>query len=55
MEEKKPAQRAVHLEEMIKMSFTIPSYQRPYKWTEKNVVTLLDDIFEYTMVNYNVK
>jgi hypothetical protein len=26
-------------------------YQRPYKWTEKNVIQLLEDVFEYVIVN----
>ncbi|MDL2282907.1 DUF262 domain-containing protein [Odoribacter sp. OttesenSCG-928-G04] len=50
MEKKMPTQRAVKLEDLIKMNLTIPPYQRPYKWTEKNVVTLLDDIFEYVIL-----
>ncbi len=45
-----PTQRAVKLEDLIKINLTIPPYQRPYKWTEKNVVTLLDDIFEYVIL-----
>lgn len=28
-------------------SLKIPPYQRPYKWTEKNVIQLLEDIFEF--------
>ncbi len=28
----------------------IPPYQRPYKWTEKNVIQLLEDIFEHVIV-----
>lgn len=29
---------------MLKQNLSIPSYQRPYKWSEKNVQQLLDDI-----------
>lgn len=38
-------------------NFKIPPYQRPYKWTEKNVIQLLEDIFEYVIVknkNYRI-
>jgi hypothetical protein len=27
--------------------FIIPSYQRGYRWDEKQVVKLLDDLFEF--------
>ncbi len=30
-----------------KTNLCIPTYQRPYKWTEKNVNQLIDDIIEY--------
>lgn len=29
---------------LLAMDLTIPNYQRPYKWTRKNVAELLDDI-----------
>ena len=32
----------------------IPNYQRPYKWTAKNVVQLLDDIIEAKTSNKEV-
>ena len=32
------------------LNLTIPVYQRPYKWTEKNVIQLLDDIFQYVVL-----
>lgn len=43
--------------EILGMNFIIPPYQRPYKWTVKNVVQLLDDIFEYLVIknkNYRI-
>jgi hypothetical protein len=49
-EDKRPTQKSIKLEDLILSNLTIPTYQRPYKWTEKNVVTLLDDIFEYVIV-----
>lgn len=27
--------------------FIIPEYQRPYAWTEEQVVTLFDDLWEF--------
>jgi len=32
------------LDELLKMRLAIPSYQRPYKWTKKNMADLLEDI-----------
>ena len=32
------------IQSLLKLSLSIPSYQRPYKWSEKNVQQLLDDI-----------
>lgn len=32
------------LDQLLRMKLTIPSYQRPYKWTQKNVADLLEDI-----------
>jgi hypothetical protein len=45
-----PTQKVIKLNELIKEKLTIPVYQRPYKWTEKNVIQLLEDIFEYVIV-----
>ena len=28
------------------VTLTIPEYQRPYKWTARNAIQLLDDIIE---------
>ena len=32
----------------IKEKFLIPEYQRPYAWTDEQVITLFDDLKEYT-------
>ena len=32
------------IDDLLKMELRIPDYQRPYKWTRKNVSELLDDI-----------
>ena len=37
--------RIITVRELLNMeNITIPPYQRPYKWTEKNVNLLIDDI-----------
>jgi hypothetical protein len=46
-ENKTPTQKSIKLSELIEEILIIPPYQRPYKWTEKSVVNLLEDIFEY--------
>ena len=33
------------IDSLLKMNINIPDYQRPYKWSPKNVNKLLDDIF----------
>lgn len=45
-----PTQKVIKLTELSKEKLTIPVYQRPYKWTEKNVIQLLEDIFEYVIL-----
>lgn len=45
-----PTQNVIKLSELIEKKLTIPDYQRPYKWIEKNVIQLLGDIFEYVIV-----
>jgi len=46
--QKEPEQQVQKLEYLVNsINFKIPPYQRPYKWTKKNVIQLLDDIFEY--------
>lgn len=34
----------VSVKELLARNITIPDYQRPYKWTRRNVIELLDDI-----------
>ena len=36
------------INELQEMSFLIPSYQRGYRWSDKEVTDLLDDISEFT-------
>lgn len=47
----RPTQENIKLNELTKFTLVIPVYQRPYKWTEKNVIQLLEDVFEYVIVN----
>lgn len=35
----------INVAELLDMELSIPNYQRPYKWTKKNVEDLLVDIF----------
>ena len=48
--QKTPNQETIKLEALVSEKLIIPPYQRPYKWTKKNVVQLLEDIFEYVVV-----
>lgn len=36
------------VKDILGMKFFIPSYQRGYRWTEQQVIDLLDDIWEFT-------
>lgn len=45
-----PTQKVIKLNELVNEKLIIPIYQRPYKWAEKNVIQLLEDIFEYVIV-----
>ena len=36
--------KILSVEELLKLNLVIPSYQRPYKWTEKNIRELILDI-----------
>lgn len=38
------APRVISLKELYQQHLSIPDYQRPYKWTEKNVRVLFDDL-----------
>ncbi len=41
----KPSVKIISVRDLISdQTLTIPEYQRPYKWTLKNVNDLLDDI-----------
>jgi len=51
---KKPIQKIITLSNLTKEKLIIPPYQRPYKWKEKHVVRLLDDIFEFVILNKKV-
>jgi uncharacterized protein with ParB-like and HNH nuclease domain len=48
---KSPTQEIKRLSDLINVELTIPSYQRPYKWTSNNVIQLLNDIFENVIQN----
>ncbi|MBS4042083.1 MAG: DUF262 domain-containing protein [Flavobacteriales bacterium] len=45
-----PTQKVIKLIDLSNEKLIIPVYQRPYKWTEKNVIQLLEDIFEYVIL-----
>lgn len=36
-----------HIEELKGLKFNVPSYQRGYRWTEHEVTTLLDDLYNH--------
>ena len=38
----------INLKELLELNLNIPEYQRPYTWTEKNVVQLLDDVIKFS-------
>ena len=35
------------INDLLEYNFFIPSYQRGYRWTERQVKDLLDDIWEF--------
>ena len=39
--------KIISVKNLLESSLSIPSYQRPYKWTEKNVNQLISDILEH--------
>jgi len=48
-----PKQKPIKLKELIEdkgLILSIPTYQRPYKWSEKNVLQLLEDVFGYVVI-----
>ena len=34
------------IDDIFKLDLSIPNYQRPYKWTIKNVQQLIDDLLQ---------
>ena len=38
----------INLKQLLELPLSIPDYQRPYTWSEKNVVQLLDDVIEFS-------
>lgn len=38
--------QVISVKELLSKEITIPDYQRPYKWTQRNVIELLDDIMK---------
>ena len=47
--------KVIILNELYQRSLSIPDYQRPYKWTEKNVRTLFDVTEHFVDVPVNLK
>ncbi|WP_052296391.1 DUF262 domain-containing protein [Gracilinema caldarium] len=47
-----PTQEIIKLNALLDktLNLEIPEYQRPYKWTDKNVFQLLEDIYEYILI-----
>lgn len=48
-----PIQKPIKLNNLLEdkeLKLTIPPYQRPYKWSKKNVLQLLEDIFGYVLI-----
>lgn len=43
------------LENLLNYNLIIPNYQRPYKWSEKNIITLLEDINETIIKSEEIK
>jgi hypothetical protein len=49
-----PKQETKKLKDLFNMKFIIPKYQRPYKWDSEKVIQLLEDIFEFVIIQKNV-
>ena len=45
----------INLKESLGLDLNIPEYQRPYTWTEKNVVQLLDDVIKFSRNILNIE
>ncbi|KGR79177.1 DUF262 domain-containing protein [Ureibacillus manganicus] len=39
----------LNLKELLELYLSIPEYQRPYTWTQKNVFQLLDDVIRFSV------
>ena len=52
--EKRNNVNEVILIDLMNMNLKIPTYQRPYEWTKKNVYTLLEDILEMYTVKKSI-
>lgn len=37
----------VTIEELLKLNLEIPEYQRPYAWSEEEILTLIEDIQDF--------
>jgi hypothetical protein len=51
---KNPTQEIKKLSDLINMNLTIPPYQRPYKWNNNHTIRLLDDIFEFVILQKKI-
>ena len=38
-----------HVADLLNMKFNIPNYQRGYRWEDKHVTALLDDLYSYSV------
>lgn len=45
--EKQVSSKIVRLDDLLGLSLEIPSYQRPYVWTEKQIARLISDLAEF--------
>jgi hypothetical protein len=50
MEETIPKQETKKIKNLFDKNFIIPAYQRPYKWDSIKVIQLLEDIFEFVII-----
>lgn len=48
MAEKSRTLKIKHVADLLTMHFNIPPYQRGYRWEEKHVISLLDDILSFS-------
>jgi hypothetical protein len=54
MAENKPTQEIKKLSDLTTENLTIPPYQRSYKWNDYHTVRLLDDIFEFVILQKKI-